>query len=185
MDTQIAWMINEGTNYLASGDLPKRRGNAHPNIVPYDVFACADGYLILAVGNDGQFQRFCDFLGVPDLARDPDYATNPSRLANRDALLTKLVPLIQAIATADLIAGLETRKVPVGPVQTLDQVFGSDQVKARDMIATIPSGDVKSGEVQVIGNPLKLSKTPVTYRSAPPIFGADTERVLSRIQPKR
>ncbi|MEL6570182.1 MAG: CoA transferase [Pseudomonadota bacterium] len=185
VDSQVAWVINEGVNYLTSGAVPKRRGNGHPNIVPYQVFQTSDGYAIVAVGNDGQFQRFCDFLGDAELATDPDYATNPSRLANRDSLLAKLVPLIQAISTQDLIDGLESRKVPVGPVQTLDQVFGSDQVKARDMIATIPSADVKSGEVQVIGNPLKLSKTPVTYRSAPPIFGADTERVLSRIQPKR
>jgi crotonobetainyl-CoA:carnitine CoA-transferase CaiB-like acyl-CoA transferase len=96
-----------------------------------------------------------------------------------------LIPLLQAVPTDDVIAGLEARKVPVGPVQTLDQVFGSDQVAARDMIATIPSGDAAAGEVRVIGNPLKLSKTPVTYRAAPPQFGADTERVLSKIQPKR
>lgn len=184
VDTQVAWLINEGVNFLTSGNVPKRRGNGHPNIVPYQVFETADGYAIIAVGNDGQFQRFCDFLGVDDLAENADYATNPARLANRDALLALLIPLIQSVTTENLIAGLEARKVPVGPVQTLDQVFGSEQVKARDMIATIPSGDTAAGEVQVIGNPLKLSKTPVTYRSAPPVFGADTEWVLSRIQPK-
>ncbi len=185
VDTQVAWLINEGVNHLTTGKNPKRRGNGHPNIVPYQVFQTADGYAIVAVGNDGQFRRFCDFLQVPTLATHPDYATNPARLENRDALLSVLVPLIQNVPTADLIKGLEALKVPVGPVQTLDQVFGSEQVKARDMIATIPSGDAAAGEVRVIGNPLKLSKTPVTYRSAPPIFGADTERVLSRIQPKR
>lgn len=184
VDSQIAWLINEGVNHLTSGQLPKRRGNGHPNIVPYQVFACADGHVIVAVGNDTQFQRFCDFLGVPEYAAYPLYATNPARLANRDGLLAQIIPLLAARSTADVIAGLETRKVPVGPVQTLDQVFGSDQVKARDMIATIPTGDAKSGEVRVIGNPLKLSKTPVTYRHAPPRFGQDTAAVLSKIQPK-
>ena len=185
VDSQIAWLINEGVNHLTSGQLPKRRGNGHPNIVPYQVFACADGHAIVAVGNDAQFKRFCDFLGVPLLADDPLYATNPARLENRDTLLAQIIPLIAAIPMTDVIHGLETRKVPVGPVQTLDQVFGSDQVKARDMIATIPTDDAKAGEVRVIGNPLKLSKTPVTYRRAPPRFGQDTVSVLSGIQPKR
>ncbi len=185
VDSQIAWLINEGVNHLTTGQNPKRRGNGHPNIVPYQVFQTADGYAIVAVGNDSQFQRFCDFLKVPELAKDPLYATNPARLENRDALLAVLIPALQAVPTEDVIAGLEARKVPVGPVQTLDQVFGSDQVAARDMIATIPSGDAAAGEVRVIGNPLKLSKTPVTYRAAPPRFGADTKHVLSKIQPKR
>ena len=185
VDSQIAWLINEGVNHLTTGQNPKRRGNGHPNIVPYQVFQTADGYAIVAVGNDSQFQRFCDFLKVPELAKDPLYATNPARLENRDALLAVLIPALQAVPTEDVIAGLEARKVPVGPVQTLDQVFGSDQVAARDMIATIPSGDAAAGDVRVIGNPLKLSKTPVTYRAAPPRFGADTKHVLSKIQPKR
>ncbi|MBB5721098.1 formyl-CoA transferase [Loktanella ponticola] len=185
VDSQIAWLINEGVNHLTNGELPKRRGNGHPNIVPYQVFATSDGHVIVAVGNDGQFRRFCAFLDVPHLADDPLYATNPARLANRDALLAMIVPLIAARPMDDVIAGLEARKVPVGPVQTLDQVFGSAQVKARDMIATIPTNDAKSGDVRVIGNPLKLSKTPVTYRRAPPRFGQDTDHVLGEIKPKR
>ncbi len=185
VDSQIAWLINEGVNHLTNGELPKRRGNGHPNIVPYQVFATSDGHVIVAVGNDGQFRRFCAFLDVPHLADDPLYATNPARLANRDALLAMIVPLIAARPMDDMIAGLEARKVPVGPVQTLDQVFGSAQVKARDMIATIPTNDAKSGDVRVIGNPLKLSKTPVTYRRAPPRFGQDTDDVLGEIKPKR
>ena len=185
VDSQVAWLINEGVNHLQTGKAPQRRGNGHPNIVPYQVFETADGHVIVAVGNDAQFQRFCAFLRAPDLATDPRYATNTARLENRDALLTQLVSLIKARPTKDVIAGLEEQKVPVGPVQTLDQVFGSDQVAARDMIATIPTADAAAGEVSVIGNPLKLSKTPVTYRSAPPTFGAHTEQVLSKFQPKR
>ena len=184
VDSQIAWLINEGVNHLTSNEIPKRRGNGHPNIVPYQVFETSDGYVIVAVGNDTQFQRFCDFLEAAHLADDPQFATNPARLENRDALLVAIVPLLQARSTADVIAGLEARKVPVGPVQTLDQVFGTDQVKARDMIATIPCDDAAAGAVRLIGNPLKLSKTPVTYRRAPPRFGADTDAVLREIQPK-
>lgn len=185
VDSQIAWLINEGVNHLTTGQNPKRRGNGHPNIVPYQVFQTADGYAIVAVGNDSQFRRFCDFLSAPELANDPRYATNPARLENRDTLLTAIVPLLMTFSTDDVIAGLESRKVPVGPVQTLDQVFGSEQVRARDMIATIPTSDAAAGEVRLIGNPLKLSRTPVTYRRAPPRFGADTDDVLREISPKR
>lgn len=185
VDSQIAWLINEGVNHLTTGQNPKRRGNGHPNIVPYQVFQTADGYAIIAVGNDSQFRRFCDFLAVPELADDPRYATNPARLDHRDSLLAKIVPLLMALRTEAIIAGLEARKVPVGPVQTLDQVFGSDQVAARDMIATIATEDAADGAVRLIGNPLKLSLTPVTYRRAPPRFGADTDDVLREIPPKR
>jgi crotonobetainyl-CoA:carnitine CoA-transferase CaiB-like acyl-CoA transferase len=185
VDSQIAWLINEGVNHLTTGQLPKRRGNGHPNIVPYQVFATSDGHVIAAVGNDSQFRRFCEFLDVAHLADNPLYATNPARIENRDSLLEKIIPLLAALPMDYVITELGARKVPVGPVQTLDQVFGSEQVKARDMIATIPTDAAKSGEVQLIGNPLKLSKTPVTYRRPPPRFGQDTEQVLGEIQPKR
>jgi formyl-CoA transferase len=184
VDSQIAWLINEGVNFLTTGENPKRRGNGHPNIVPYQVFATSDGHVIVAVGNDGQFKRFCGFLSADHLTTDPRYATNPARLENRDTLIPALVPLLAAKPMAEIIAGLESVTVPVGPVQTLDQVFGSDQVQARDMIVEIPREDVTNGSVKVIGNPLKLSKTPVTYRHAPPHFGQDTADVLARLQSK-
>jgi len=184
VDSQIAWLINEGVNYLTSGQVPQRRGNAHPNIVPYQVFAAADGHLLVAVGNDGQFARFCDYIGRPDLARDPRYATNPARLAHRDTLIPTLEPLLAARPTADIVAGLEARGVPVGPVQTLDQVFASDQVKARGMIAELPVGNTEKGHVRLVGNPLHLSASPVTYRRAPPRFGQDTAEVLARLGAK-
>lgn len=184
VDSQIAWLINEGVNFLTTGENPKRRGNGHPNIVPYQVFAASDGHVIVAVGNDGQFKRFCGFLSADHLTTDPRYATNPARLENRDTLIPALVPLLAAKPMAEIIAGLESVTVPVGPVQTLDQVFGSDQVQARDMIVEIPREDVTNGSVKVIGNPLKLSKTPVTYRHAPPRFGQDTADVLARLQSK-
>ncbi|WP_170752348.1 CaiB/BaiF CoA transferase family protein [Ruegeria lacuscaerulensis] len=180
VDAQIAWLINEGVNYLTSGNVPQRRGNGHPNIVPYDVYQTADGHVILAVGNDSQFRRFCDFVGQPDLADDPRFATNPSRLAHREALNAILRPAIQNYDTETVITELEARKVPVGPVQTLDQVFATDQVAARQMQIAMQADPA---QVNLIGNPLKLSKTPVTYRSAPPTFGADTQAVLNAENP--
>lgn len=180
VDSQVAWLINEGVNYLTSGDVPQRRGNGHPNIVPYEVYQTADGHVILAVGNDSQFRRFCDFIGHPDLADDPRFATNPARLEHRDALNAILRPALQSHSTNTVISELESRKVPVGPVQTLDQVFDTDQVAAREMQITMQA---QPGEVNLIGNPLKLSRTPVTYRHAPPVFGADTDDILGAENP--
>ncbi len=180
VDAQIAWLINEGVNYLTSGEVPQRRGNGHPNIVPYEVYQTADGHVILAVGNDSQFKRFCSFIEKPELADDPRFATNPARLENRDALNVILRPAVQALDTGSVIAGLEDLKVPVGPVRTLDQVFASDQVAARQMQISMQA---EPGEVQLIGNPLNLSRTPVTYRSAPPVCGADTQAVLNAENP--
>ncbi|MBO9444510.1 CaiB/BaiF CoA-transferase family protein [Ruegeria sp. R14_0] len=180
VDAQIAWLINEGVNYLTSGNVPQRRGNGHPNIVPYDVYETADGHVILAVGNDSQFQRFCEFIGHPELFDDPRFATNPARLEHRDALNAILRPAVKSHPTDTVIAELEARKVPVGPVQTLDQVFATDQVAARQMQIAMQADP---GQVQLIGNPLKLSRTPVTYRTAPPVCGADTQTVLSAENP--
>lgn len=180
VDSQVAWLINEGVNYLTSGHVPQRRGNGHPNIVPYDVYETANGHVILAVGNDNQFKRFCSFLNLDQLPDDPRFATNPARLEHRDALNALLRPAMQKLDTQGVIDGLEALKVPVGPVQTLDQVFGSDQVAARNMEISMRA---EPGPVQLIGNPLKLSRTPVTYRRAPPAFGADTRTVLNAENP--
>ncbi|WP_170338182.1 CaiB/BaiF CoA transferase family protein [Ruegeria arenilitoris] len=180
VDSQIAWLINEGVNYLTSGQVPQRRGNGHPNIVPYDVYETADGHVILAVGNDSQFQRFCGFLELSHLPDDARFATNPARLEHRNALNAVLRPALLRLETKAVIDGLEALKVPVGPVQTLDQVFASDQVAARRMQVDMPA---RPGPVRLIGNPLKLSRSPVTYRSAPPEFGADTQTVLNAENP--
>ncbi len=180
VDAQISWLINEGTNYLTSGQVPQRRGNGHPNIVPYEVYETADGHVILAVGNDSQFRRFCAFIGHADLADDARFATNPARLQHRDALNAILRPAMKQHPTTTVISELEARKVPVGPVQTLDQVFDTDQVAARKMKIAMQA---QPGEVNLIGNPLNLSRTPVTYRHAPPVFGADTDDILSAENP--
>ena len=181
VDTQIAWLINEGVNYLTSGQVPQRRGNGHPNIVPYQVFEAADGHVIVAVGNDGQFRRACAFLGVEGLADTPDYATNPARLAHRDALLATLTPLFRARSMAQITEGLESAGVPVGPVNRLDQTFASDQIAARGLVVSMDRDDVAGGTVRLLGNPLHLSATPVSYRLPPPHFGQDTDAVLSNI----
>lgn len=181
VDSQLAWLINEGTNYLESGDLPQRRGNGHPNIVPYHVFAVADGHAIIAVGNDSQFARFCDFLGCADIVPDARFATNLARTQNRDALLAVIGPRLAARPLAAVIAGLEARKVPVGPVNTIDLALGSDQAQARDMVVAMPRADVQKGQVRLLGNPLKLSRTPVTYRLPPPHCGQDSQEILAQL----
>ncbi|MEM1429562.1 MAG: CoA transferase [Pseudomonadota bacterium] len=181
VDSQIAWLINEGVNYLTSGSVPQRRGNGHPNIAPYQVFASRDGHVIVAVGNDSQFTRFCDWIGRPELAASPDFATNPARLQNRDALVEQVAQALAMRTTAEIIAGLEALRVPVGPVHRLDDVFASDQVAARDMQVRVASTDSGAGHVELIGNPLKFSRTPVSYRRAPPRMGADTDDVLNSL----
>ena len=183
VDSQIAWMINEGVNTRLSGQAPIRRGNGHPNIVPYDVYETMDGHVIVAVGNDSQFRRFCSVLDLAALPDDPMYATNPMRMKNRDALAEYLVPALRLRSTAEVIAAMEGARVPVGPVQTLPQVFATDQAAARgltlDMTTPGQTGDLT---LPLIGNPLHLSATPVTYRHPPPRFGADTDR-LTRDDP--
>ena len=181
VDSQIAWLINEGVNYLTSGEVPQRRGNGHPNIAPYQVFETADGHVIVAVGNDSQFERFAGWLGKPDLAEDRRFATNPARLENRDALTQAVQEILLTRSSGAVIAGLEAIRVPVGPVNRLDTVFASDQVKARGMRIDVGAPHVRNGRVSLIGNPLRFSKTPVTYRNAPPAMGADTETVLSKL----
>lgn len=178
VDSQIAWLINEGTNYLASGKVPERRGNQHPNIVPYQVFATQNGHVIVAVGNDSQFERFCAILGAPEMAQNADYATNAARITNRVVLIEQLEKLVAAQDKQSLLDAMKANNVPCGEVNDLSEVFASDQVKARDMKISIPHPSAGSGSVDLIGNPVKFSETPVTYRKAPPVLGADTDEIL-------
>lgn len=182
VDATMAWLVNQGLNYLTSGVSPTRAGNAHPNIVPYQVFATADGHVIVAVGNDSQYARFCDYLGQPDWATDSRYATNTARLAHRDTLVPMIAGVLATRTTAHVIDGLEARKVPVGPVNTIGQALETDQAQARGMTITMPAPDTAKGTVRLIGNPLKFSRTPVSYRSAPPTTGADTDTVLGPLK---
>ena len=180
VDAQVAWLINEGVAYLNTGEVPQRRGNEHPSIVPYGLYQTSDAHVILAVGNDSQFRRFMEFLGLEGLAEDPRFATNPARLTYRDALNDILIPALKRFTMEEVIAGMEARKVPAGPVQTLDRVFATDQVEARDMAIEMQSG---VGPVKLLGNPLNFSRTPVTYRHAPPQCGAATDEILRAKDP--
>ena len=180
-DTQVAWLINEGTNYLTSGEVPRRRGNAHPNIVPYQLFPTADGYFILAAGNDAQYRRFCEFAGLGDLATDPRFATNKSRVAHREELVPQIEAATRRQPTAHWLKGLAKVGVPCGPVNDLQQVFSDPQFLHRGMKISIDHPLAGSGEVDLIGNPVKLSKTPVSYRRAPPTLGQHTDEVLAEV----
>ncbi|KUP92331.1 CaiB/BaiF CoA transferase family protein [Tritonibacter horizontis] len=180
VDTQIAWLINEGVSYLNTGEPPVRRGNEHPSIVPYGTYQTSDGHVILAVGNDSQFRRFMAFLALEGQAHDPRFASNPARLQNRGALNDILIPALRRHSTDAIIAAMETAKVPVGPVQTLAQVFATDQVAAREMVVTQQVGDTP---LKLLGNPLKFSRTPVTYRKTPPSCGADSAEILATDTP--
>lgn len=181
VDSQMAWLINEGTNFLTSEQDPVRRGNGHPNIVPYDVFATSDGHVILAVGNDAQFARFCAVLRMPALATDPDFTTNPARLVNRESLLARLRAAVATWTTGALIEALGEVGVPAGPIHSVSQALGSPQAVARGMVVDLPAEGAGAGSVRVLGNPLKLSVTPVRYRLPPPHFGQHTAQTLAML----
>ncbi len=180
VDSTVSWLVNAGTNYLMDGS-HQRFGNQHPNIVPYQVFETRDGHVIVAAGNDAQFARFCDIIGRADLARDADYATNSARLANRTALLEQIQEALRGWDKADLIARMEAAGVPGGPIHTLPEVFDSDQVAAREMKISMAHPLAGSGHVDLIGNPIKFSATPVSYRRAPPTCGEHTDDILAEL----
>ncbi len=182
VDAQMAWLINEGCNYLVSGQVPERRGNAHPNIVPYDAFATSDGHVLVAVGNDAQFARFCDAIGAPELGRDPRYTTNLSRIENRVTLTASLSPILAGMAKDDLLTKMHAVKVPGGPIHDVAEALNSDQAQARGTVVQVDHSDVEDGYVRLLANPLKFSATPVTYRRPPPRFGQDTEAVLATLK---
>jgi crotonobetainyl-CoA:carnitine CoA-transferase CaiB-like acyl-CoA transferase len=176
-DTQVSWLVNLATNYLVSGERPQRRGNRHPNIVPYQSFRASDGYLCLAVGNDRQFEALCRVAGCTGLPRDPRFATNPSRVRHREALEAILVPLIETRAVATWTEALTAAGVPAGPVQSIDEVLASPQTEARGMVIAMES-EAAAGALQLVANPVKLSATPPRYRHPPPELGADCRKVL-------
>ncbi len=181
LDTQVAWLINVGLNYLISGQVPERVGNEHPNIVPYNVLPAADGHILLAVGNDAQFARFCEFAGEPDLARDPRFLTNDLRVRNRKEIYALLPAITGRKSQAEWVDGLTGVGVPCSPVNAVDQVFADPQVLARDMKIAMAHPLAGAAGVDLIGNPIKLSLTPVAYRRPPPYLGQHTEEVLREL----
>jgi crotonobetainyl-CoA:carnitine CoA-transferase CaiB-like acyl-CoA transferase len=179
LDTQIAWLVNAGTNYLAERKVPTRLGNGHPNIVPYQVFATADAPMILAVGNDAQFQRFCGIAGLDALAADPAYATNVSRIQHRDALCALLDERLRTRPRSHWLAELERAGVPCGPVNDLEAVFNDPHVQARGAELRMPCAWAEGGTVGLLANPLKMSATPPSYRHPPPRINEHEAQVLA------
>ncbi len=175
-DSAVAMMAVANMNYLVSGKPPARAGNAHHNIVPYEVFRCADGHLILAVGNDGQFARFCRVAGRQEWAADPRFATNADRVQHRATLVPLVAAALLGRTQRAWLADLEAVGVPCGPINTLDQVFADPQVAARGMKLDLPHP--LAGTVPQVGNPLKFSATPIAYERAPPLLGEHTAAVL-------
>lgn len=176
LDTQVAWLANQGMNYLVGGEAPVRQGTAHPNIVPYQALPTADGFLMLAVGNDRQFAACCKVLGHPELAQDARFATNRQRVKYREQLIPLLESLFRQKRTAEWRPLLAAEQVPCAPINSIDQVFHDPQVLARGMRLDLPHP--LAGQVPQVANPVKFSRTPVEYQGAPPLLGADTDAVL-------
>ncbi|HZW59641.1 MAG TPA: CaiB/BaiF CoA-transferase family protein [Woeseiaceae bacterium] len=178
-DSQLAWLANQGMNYLVSGDVPDRHGNGHPNIVPYQAFATADGYLMLAVGNDRQFAAAASCLGAAELAADPRFATNADRVAHRESLVAMLAEAFRGRETGHWLAVLGEHGVPCGPINDLAAAFSDPQVAARGLLQTLPHP--LAGEMRTVANPVRFSETAAELRSAPPLLGEHTEAVLREL----
>jgi crotonobetainyl-CoA:carnitine CoA-transferase CaiB-like acyl-CoA transferase len=182
LDVQAAALANQALNYLVSGRAPGRLGNAHPNVVPYEAFRTSDGYIILAIGNDGQFARFCEVTGRPELADDERFASNPSRVENRGVLIPMLGDLMRARTSADWLAALERVGVPCGPINDIEQLFADPQVRARGLQIAIPDPDRAAedgGTAQPgVASPIHFSETPIQYELPPPRLGQHTDEVL-------
>ncbi len=179
LDVQVATLANQAQTYLVTGEPPRRLGNAHPSIVPYEDFPTEDGYMILGAGNDGQFARLCAVLGHPEWARDARFRSNADRVANRAALLGLLRAATRTRPTREWVAALEAEAVPCGPINTLREVFDDPQVRARELAVTLRHA--AGGDVTVVANPIRMSATPPSYRSAPPLLGQHTREVLTDV----
>jgi crotonobetainyl-CoA:carnitine CoA-transferase CaiB-like acyl-CoA transferase len=175
-DCQTAALANQAMNYLVSGKPPGRQGNSHPNIVPYQVFATLDGHMILAIPNDGQFRRFCAAAGVAELADDPRFVDNPKRVEHRAELIDYLRPALASRTTGQWISLLEAANVPCGPINRLDQLFADPQSLARGH--RIAMNHSAAGPISLVASPLRLAKSPPSYRRPPPLLGEHTDEVL-------
>jgi crotonobetainyl-CoA:carnitine CoA-transferase CaiB-like acyl-CoA transferase len=181
LDSQVGVLANQALNYLASGTVPQRIGNAHPNVVPYQVFAAANGHVIVAVGNDRQFAKFCEVLGAPGLANEADFKTNTDRLKNRPALISQLAPLVAKMQRDDLLEKLEAVQVPSGPINMLDQVFENPQVVHRGMKLTLKNVAAKGGTIPGVRTPVMIDGVPMASERSAPRLGEHTAEVLREI----
>ena len=179
LDAQMALLANQGSNWLNGGAEPRRLGNQHPTIVPYQDFACADGDIIIALGNDRQFRDLVAVLGLPEMATDPRFALSANRSDNRDAMFALINPAIAKWKSDDLLAALEAAKLPCGKINTIPQALVQPQTVARELVHEIARDD--GTPVRFVGFPAKLSASPVTYRHAPPRSGQDTRAVLGEV----
>ena len=176
LDTLVAWLANQSMNFLVSGRPPQRQGSAHPNIVPYQPFGTADGRLMLAVGNDRQFVRFCAIAGCPELARDERFATNEQRVAHRSSLVPMIADLLRARGTQEWLGALRAASIPCGPINDLAQVFGEPQVIHRQLKISLPHPT--AGQAPGVRNPIRYSRSELEHRLAPPLLGEHTQAVL-------
>jgi formyl-CoA transferase len=179
LDVQVAMLANLNMNYLVSGKVPQRMGNAHQNIVPYQTFATADGHIIVAAGNDQQFDNLCKLVNRPDLSVDVRFARNSARVAHRVILVPLLETIFLGKTSAWWLEALEAIGIPCGPINSLAEVWQNPQVVERCM--RVDLDHQVAGSVANVASPLRLSRTPVSYRSAPPLLGADTKSVLSEL----
>ena len=181
LDTQVGLLANQGTNYLVSGIAPKRMGNAHPNIVPYQAVPTSDSHIIIATGNDRQYADVCKVLGVPELAADPRFKTNADRVSNRSLLMPLLFARSVTMSKAQLLLALELANVPAGPINSLPEVFADAQVMARGLRMDLPVGGVGAGTVPSVRSPIVLSENALTYDHAAPRHGEHTRMVLAEL----
>lgn len=179
LDVQVATLASQAMNYLATGTSPARLGNAHPNIVPYQAFETSDSYIILAVGNDSQFLRFCELAGKPEIAADERFQQNSNRVRNRDALVLQVQEIMLQKSSAAWLEALNARGIPCGPINNIEQVFADPQVQHRGM--QLELDHPAAGKVAGVASPIRLSRTPIEYEQAPPLLGQHTDDVLSRL----
>jgi crotonobetainyl-CoA:carnitine CoA-transferase CaiB-like acyl-CoA transferase len=178
-DTQVSVLANQAVNYLVSGQNPKRMGNAHPNLVPYQVFPVADGHIVIASGNDGQYARLCRVLGEPELADNPDYRTNALRIKHRAALIARISELTTLFRRDDLLAQLEKAGVPAGPINSVADVFADPQVHALGMRVDLPAPEAAAGDVTAVRSPLVIDGAPQVALRRAPAVGEHTAQVLA------
>jgi crotonobetainyl-CoA:carnitine CoA-transferase CaiB-like acyl-CoA transferase len=177
LDTHVAWLANQGMNYLATNENPVRLGNQHPNIAPYQVFPTQDGHIVLSVGNDPTFKRFCEAFNLTHMLEDPRFITNAARVGNRQLVTDTLTPVMMQHSTNWWVERLEALKIGCGPINKLSEVFEDPHVIAREMVLEMAHSS--GHQVKVIANPVKLSETPAEYRMPPPLLGEHTDSVLS------